>query len=148
MNLAQKARAAVATFLMRDFSQPKFANLTGLPVGTIRGWEQGKRIPRGSATHTLLRLIAESPDFMVPALVQLTVSQFLRVDISFELATEIVNEVLRGNKSEEDRKMAFNSIANKIQTAMRTSVQSTHEIIDGMLCRVTVIQPPHIFEKK
>ena len=42
-------------------SQPKFAALLGISVGTLRNWEQGRRKPEGSA-RVLLRVVAKHPD--------------------------------------------------------------------------------------
>ena len=42
-------------------SQPKFAALLGISVGTLRNWEQGRRRPEGSA-RVLLRIVAKHPD--------------------------------------------------------------------------------------
>jgi putative transcriptional regulator len=42
-------------------SQPKFAALLGISVGTLRNWEQGRRQPEGSA-KVLLRIVAKHPD--------------------------------------------------------------------------------------
>jgi putative transcriptional regulator len=41
-------------------SQPKFAALLGISVGTLRNWEQGRRLPEGPA-RVLLRVAAENP---------------------------------------------------------------------------------------
>lgn len=38
-------------------SQPRFAALMGISVGTLRNWEQGRRKPEGSA-RVLLRVVA------------------------------------------------------------------------------------------
>jgi putative transcriptional regulator len=40
--------------------QDKFAALLGIPVGTLRGWEQGRRRPEGTA-RVLLRIAAKHP---------------------------------------------------------------------------------------
>ncbi len=42
-------------------SQPKFAALLGISVGTLRNWEQGRRRPEGSA-RVLLRIVAKHPN--------------------------------------------------------------------------------------
>lgn len=42
-------------------SQPKFAALMGISVGTLRNWEQGRRQPEGSA-KVLLRVVARHPE--------------------------------------------------------------------------------------
>jgi putative transcriptional regulator len=41
-------------------SQPEFARRIGVPVGTIRNWEQGRRAPQGPA-HILLALLDCNP---------------------------------------------------------------------------------------
>jgi len=41
-------------------SQPAFARRIGVPVGTIRGWEQGRRAPQGPA-RVLLALLDRNP---------------------------------------------------------------------------------------
>src|SRR5581483_4125925 len=42
-------------------TQTAFAERIGVPVETVRNWEQGKRSPRGPA-RALLRLIEQAPD--------------------------------------------------------------------------------------
>ena len=44
-------------------SQKAFAELYGIPLSTLRNWEQGIRKPDGAAT-TLLRLVAANPQFV------------------------------------------------------------------------------------
>lgn len=44
-------------------SQPEFAKLLGVPVGTIRDWEQGRKQP-GSAAITLLKVAEKYPDIL------------------------------------------------------------------------------------
>ncbi|CAH1696822.1 Putative transcriptional regulator [Hyphomicrobiales bacterium] len=41
-------------------SQPRFAARIGVPVGTLRGWEQGRRAPDGPA-RVLLALLDRNP---------------------------------------------------------------------------------------
>jgi putative transcriptional regulator len=48
-------------------TQQEFAAKLGVPVETIRNWEQGKRMPRGPA-RALLTLIAQAPDMVFAAL--------------------------------------------------------------------------------
>jgi putative transcriptional regulator len=48
-------------------TQSEFAARLGLPVDTIRNWEQGKRAPRGPA-RALLMLIARDPKTAFEAL--------------------------------------------------------------------------------
>jgi putative transcriptional regulator len=42
-------------------SQPKFAALMGISVGTLRNWEQGRRKPEGSA-RVLLLVVDRHPE--------------------------------------------------------------------------------------
>jgi len=48
-------------------TQQEFASRLGVPVDTIRNWEQGKRMPRGPA-RALLVVIAHAPDTVFAAL--------------------------------------------------------------------------------
>jgi putative transcriptional regulator len=48
-------------------TQIEFATRLGVPVETIRNWEQGKRSPRGPA-RALLAVIAHAPDTVFAAL--------------------------------------------------------------------------------
>ena len=48
-------------------TQQEFAARLGVPVETIRNWEQGKRMPRGPA-RALLALIAHAPEMVFAAL--------------------------------------------------------------------------------
>jgi putative transcriptional regulator len=48
-------------------TQMEFAARLGVPVETIRNWEQGKRMPRGPA-RALLMVIAHAPDTVFAAL--------------------------------------------------------------------------------
>jgi putative transcriptional regulator len=48
-------------------TQQQFAARLGVPVETIRNWEQGKRAPRGPA-RALLAVIAHSPEMVFAAL--------------------------------------------------------------------------------
>lgn len=48
-------------------TQCEFAERLGVPVETIRNWEQGKRQPRGPA-RALLTVIAEAPETAFAAL--------------------------------------------------------------------------------
>jgi putative transcriptional regulator len=59
-------------------TQLEFAARLGVPVETIRNWEQGKRMPRGPA-RALLAVIAHAPD---------TVFAALATDLATNLATE------------------------------------------------------------
>jgi putative transcriptional regulator len=48
-------------------SQPKFARLLHVDVGTLRNWEQGRREPTGPA-QALLRAIKNNPQAVLKAL--------------------------------------------------------------------------------
>jgi len=48
-------------------TQREFAARLGVPVETIRNWEQGKRVPRGPA-RALLAVIAHAPETVFAAL--------------------------------------------------------------------------------
>jgi putative transcriptional regulator len=50
-----------------QLTQIEFAARLGVPVETIRNWEQGKRVPRGPA-RALLAVIAHSPETVFAAL--------------------------------------------------------------------------------
>src|SRR6185437_5599233 len=50
-----------------QLTQQEFASRLGVPVETIRNWEQGKRAPRGPA-RALLAVIAHAPDTVFAAL--------------------------------------------------------------------------------
>jgi putative transcriptional regulator len=47
-------------------SQPDFARRFGLSIGTVRDWEQGRRMPEGAA-RVLLRVIEREPDAVARA---------------------------------------------------------------------------------
>jgi putative transcriptional regulator len=48
-------------------SQPKFAKILDVDVGTLRNWEQGRREPTGPA-RALLRAIKKDPKNVLKAL--------------------------------------------------------------------------------
>lgn len=52
---------------MTGLSQPKFAQLLHVGVGTLRNWEQGRREPTGPA-KALLRAIKADPKAVLKAL--------------------------------------------------------------------------------
>ena len=54
---------ALSIRLDLKLSQPEFAKLLGVPVGTIRDWEQGRKQP-GSAAITLLKVAEKHPDIL------------------------------------------------------------------------------------
>ena len=64
---------AVSAPVVRDLrrrarlTQLEFAARLGVPVETIRNWEQGKRMPRGPA-RALLAVIAHAPETVFAAL--------------------------------------------------------------------------------
>ena len=61
--LATRLRLPAVRDLRRraQLTQLEFAARLGVPVETIRNWEQGKRAPRGPA-RALLAVIAHSPE--------------------------------------------------------------------------------------
>lgn len=52
---------------MTQLSQPKFAQILDVDVGTLRNWEQGRREPTGPA-KSLLRAIRNDPKAVLKAL--------------------------------------------------------------------------------
>jgi putative transcriptional regulator len=70
---AAPADAAQAVPAVRDLrlrarlTQMEFASRLGVPVETIRNWEQGKRLPRGPA-RALLAVISHAPETVFAAL--------------------------------------------------------------------------------
>jgi putative transcriptional regulator len=66
---ADAATAPTARDLRRRarLTQIEFAARLGVPVETIRNWEQGKRMPRGPA-RALLAVIAHAPEAVFAAL--------------------------------------------------------------------------------
>ena len=60
-----------------QLTQIEFAARLGVPVETIRNWEQGKRAPRGPA-RALLAVIAHSPETVFAALATRTVARLVR----------------------------------------------------------------------
>ncbi|WP_425991459.1 helix-turn-helix domain-containing protein [Afipia sp. DC4300-2b1] len=67
------SRGATTAPVVRDLrlraklTQAEFASRLGVPLETIRNWEQGKRSPRGPA-RALLTVIAHEPDMVFAAL--------------------------------------------------------------------------------
>lgn len=49
-------------------TQPAFAERFGLPVGTVRDWEQGRAVP-DQAARVLLRVIERDPEAVQRAVV-------------------------------------------------------------------------------
>jgi putative transcriptional regulator len=70
---AHAVQADASSLAVRDLrrraclTQMEFAAKLGVPVETIRNWEQGKRAPRGPA-RALLAVIAHAPDTVFQAL--------------------------------------------------------------------------------
>jgi len=52
---------------LTGLSQPRFAELLGIELSTLRNWEQGRRQPTGPA-RALLRAIRNSPLEVIKAL--------------------------------------------------------------------------------
>ena len=72
VSAASRDRAAAdvrALRLRNHLTQEQFAARLGVPLDTIRNWEQGKRTPRGPA-RALLTLIARAPELAYAALAQ------------------------------------------------------------------------------
>ncbi|MBR0936409.1 DNA-binding transcriptional regulator [Bradyrhizobium jicamae] len=68
MATAAPVKPAVRDLRRRaQLTQTEFAARLGVPVETIRNWEQGKRAPRGPA-RALLAVIAHSPETVFAAL--------------------------------------------------------------------------------
>ena len=68
VNRTDDALPAVRELRLRaKLTQAQFAARLGVPLETIRNWEQGKRSPRGPA-RALLAVIAHSPDMVFAAL--------------------------------------------------------------------------------
>jgi putative transcriptional regulator len=61
---AEHARAIRAA---TKLTQAQFAERIGVPIETVRNWEQGKRSPRGPA-RALLKVIEQAPDLAFAAL--------------------------------------------------------------------------------
>jgi putative transcriptional regulator len=71
-NLAANMRSLEAAYARNvrgrtGLTQAAFAARIGVPVETVRNWEQGKRSPRGPA-RALLRLIEQAPEAAFAAL--------------------------------------------------------------------------------
>ena len=66
---AMKDAAAYAKRVRRRFgmTQAVFAFRIGVPVNTVRNWEQGKRFPTGPA-KALLRVLDRAPEAALAAL--------------------------------------------------------------------------------
>jgi putative transcriptional regulator len=58
---AEEARYARNVRGRTGLTQAAFAARIGVPVETVRNWEQGKRSPRGPA-RALLKVIEKAPD--------------------------------------------------------------------------------------
>jgi putative transcriptional regulator len=68
LSSAEPAAIQVRELRLRNrLTQEQFAARLGVPLDTIRNWEQGKRTPRGPA-RALLTLIARAPDLAYAAL--------------------------------------------------------------------------------
>ena len=53
----------LSTRLDLEMTQKAFSKLLGVPVGTIRDWEQGRRQP-GCAAVTLLKVAQKHPEIL------------------------------------------------------------------------------------
>lgn len=65
--LSSPAQVVRGLRLRANLTQTQFAARLGVPVDTIRNWEQGKRDPRGPA-RALLKVIEHAPDIAFAAL--------------------------------------------------------------------------------
>ena len=73
----RRASLSVRDLRLRSgLTQSAFADRLGVPVETIRNWEQGKRQPRGPA-RALLAVVAEAPDLAFAVLAR---SSVVRLD--------------------------------------------------------------------
>jgi putative transcriptional regulator len=69
---AAPAAPAVRDLRLRArLTQTEFAARLGVPVDTIRNWEQGKRMPRGPA-RALLAVVLHAPETVFAALAAAT----------------------------------------------------------------------------
>jgi putative transcriptional regulator len=69
---AASAKEAVALYSRNlrsrtKLTQAEFAARIGVPIETVRNWEQGKRAPRGPA-RALLKVIEKAPELVFAAL--------------------------------------------------------------------------------
>jgi putative transcriptional regulator len=60
------ANAVIAARMSLKLSQDKFADMLGVSVGTLRGWEQGRRKPNRAA-EMLLKVAAKHPKAVLDA---------------------------------------------------------------------------------
>jgi len=65
-NAQKHACSVAAARVSLKLSQDKFASLLGVSVGTLRGWEQGRRKPNRAA-EVLLRVAAKNPKAVLEA---------------------------------------------------------------------------------
>jgi len=145
VNLAKQARSAVSQFLLHEVSQQSFANLIDTSVRTIRGWEQDRRIPRGPTT-VLLQLIIHSTEFIVVALAQYHPSARLRFEVSLEQASDFVQRVMIGIKSEEEKREAMVACCEKLILAKEIADKGAVEIISGIRFTVRTVPKYRIIE--
>lgn len=66
--LVERARQAA------NLSQVRFGERYGIPVASVRDWEQGRRTP-DSATQSYLRVIARAPDEVAAVLESVNLSE-------------------------------------------------------------------------
>jgi len=67
-----EGRTAAAAYVRRvrrrtGLSQAAFASRIGVPLDTVRNWEQGRRAPTGSA-RALLKVLDHAPELAMAAL--------------------------------------------------------------------------------
>lgn len=68
-----------------ELTQQEFADALGISVGTLRGWEQGRRTPDGPARR-LLELFEDRPDIAISRLRPDLMSDELRQAAAISLA--------------------------------------------------------------
>lgn len=99
MSIVQEARNAVGCLLGEPYTQEYFAELLGVQVATIQAWEQGEVVPKGTTYSLWLQLLIWHTDFMVAALTAFKIESRLGIKIPFEIAAEIVDVLMKPNKS-------------------------------------------------
>jgi transcriptional regulator with XRE-family HTH domain len=62
----------------KELSQPALARLAGVPLGTLRNWEQDRRVPRLDAAVILARVLEVTLDYLAGVLVDETAPRPVR----------------------------------------------------------------------
>lgn len=84
-----------------DLSQEEFSGSFGLPVATVRDWEQNRRKPEGAA-RVLMMVIEKEPEAVKRAL--------MPTDVKV-VARQVVRKTLRGGKIVRSKKNASGKAA-------------------------------------